>query len=82
MYLTHDKAVWYDDDEQRQSVDRHDVEQVVGEFVRRRREEVKRHTLSEPREVRVVLHVEYYTLQIETKKFSVKHWQSKVRDQE
>ena len=63
MNLTHDKAVGHHDDDERQCVDGGNVEQVVDELVGRRGEKVERDALSEPREIRVVLHVKYRTLQ-------------------
>ena len=63
-HLPQDQGVGDDDDEKRKSIHRDQVEQVVRKLVRRRREEVEGHALSEPWEVRVVLHVENHTLQI------------------
>ncbi len=63
--LADDEGVGDEDDGERQHVDGDDVEQVVGELVRRRREEVERDALREPRVLRVVLHVEDGALQVE-----------------
>ena len=65
MDLADDEGVGDEDDGERQHVDGDDVEQVVGELVRRRREEVERDALREPRVLRVVLHVEDGALQVE-----------------
>ena len=57
-YLQQYECVGDDDDDEGQGVHRHDVKQIVGEFVCRRGEEVERHTLRVVLVYRVVLHVE------------------------
>ena len=56
-HLAHDERVGDDDDDEGETVHSDHVEQVVGQLVGRRREKVKRHTLSEPLVMGVVLHV-------------------------
>ena len=63
-HLPQDQGVGDDDDKKRKSIHGDQVEEVVRKLVRRRREEVEGHALSEPREPRVVLHVENHTLEI------------------
>ena len=60
--LTQYEAVGSDDDDEGCQVERCDVEQVVGEFVRRAREEIERDALREPREERMRLDVKDDTL--------------------
>ena len=63
-HLPQDQGVGDDDDKKRKSIHGDQVEQVVRKLVRRRGKEVEGHALSEPRELRVVLHVENHTLKI------------------
>ena len=63
--LPENETVRDDDDDERSEVDGDDVEEVVGELVSSRREEVERDTLREPLEHRVSLHVEDDALQEE-----------------
>ena len=63
-HLPQDQGVGDDDDEKRKSIHRDQVEEVVRKLVRRRREEVEGHALSEPRKLWMILHVENDTLKI------------------
>ena len=63
-HFPQNQGVGDDDDKKGKSVHGDQVEEVVRKLVRRRGEEVEGHALSEPRERRVVLHVENHTLEI------------------
>ena len=61
--LAEDETVRDNDDDERREVDGDDVEEVVGELVAPRREEVEGDALREPLEHRVFLHVKDDALQ-------------------